>query len=178
MADLKLNEKEYLGVKEVQIPFVDGNGNAVFKLDEVMEFSLLGTTEKEMTITEIFTQYPITRKYKDSVIFVRFYGDTAPTQGSDSCNWIVLFVSDDDITSDYRGGDNTFSIVNFQNGLKSPNEMAAASSPTLKATTNIRFNEQGSVITVQSSTNIPTGTEIRVIEFPLSFTEMVSNPLS
>lgn len=178
MADLKINEKEYLGVKEVQIPFVDGNGNAVFKLDEIMEYSLLGTTEREMTISEIFTQYPITRKHKDSVIFVRFYGDTAPTQGSDSCNWMILFVNDDDITENYVGSGNIFAVLNFQNGLIAPNKMGCITSPSGKPTTNIKFNEQGAVTCVQSTTYVPVGTEIRVLEFPFSFTDMVSNPLS
>ena len=178
MVDLKINEKEYLGVKEVQIPFSDGTGNAVFKLSEIMESTLLCTLESEMMINEIFAKHPIPRKYNDSAIFVRFNSDTAPTQGNDTSNWIVIFCSEEDITESYHGGNKTFGILSYTNGLKVLNELDVPASLSPKYGNSIMFNEQGSVTFFPSTTYIPVGAEIRFLELPLAFSELISNPFS
>lgn len=177
MPDLKINGTTYAGVTKVQIPLADDSGNAVFVQEgTVVNGTLLYTLESDMTIKDIIAAHPIPRKYEKSLVWIKITGDNVSTQGDDTTNWLFVYCDNSEIGTQLNI--KRFAVIDYANGLKSPNSMLIFATTYLRNGGYITLASDGSITGLNVKSYVAAGNSVSYLEIPFDYDNFLLNPLS
>ena len=175
MPDLKINGTTYAGVTDVKIPLADDSGNARFVHEgTVINGTLLYTLESEMTLKDIIAAHPIPRKYEKSLVWIKITGDNAPTQGTETVNWSIIYC--DNTAIETVNTEKRMAFFNYANGFQSPNSIPIFKLAYVKQSTAIKLASDGSITGLDTTTYVAAGNSISYLEIPFDYYNFLLNP--